>query len=603
MPTICGTVSLGSWPSSSIGEDSAVEVTFGRALDDVPQLAVQLAGIDAASPFSKRVEVWASDETRAGFRLHVRTWGDSVTYSVKISWVATTESSLVRLDMLPLEGQPDSPISCMEEHRVSFASPLARPPDVACGLAGIDAPGDEHLRVWAQGVDAGREQLALRCGTWASSTARSLKTSWIASASPRELQCGSLQMGAWPDDAIQGGVDKYVDVSFREAFDDTPDIALALAGIDADCRKPARIDTWADCVGKEGFRLHVKSWEDSVTWRVNVSWVATASAPSHTVSHFPPHQPPARYVADETPLGQGWWGVTHRARRLAGGGVFAVKTCRHPFKQHEQMLRQELDNLMRLPVHPNLLRYHEFIIHADRLHIVTEYLDAFKLTELVPGPEGTCTRHAPSLVLTWIAELCDGLAHLHAAGIVHRDLHGDNVLVERDADRLPSSGPRAVRIIDFGAAGFLGDTTKPRLMSHEAGCCQYFSPERRKGLAFGDRDDVWAVGCHLTELVSGRRISAREGCGVGGLDFATSPAQIEDAIRSCECGTGRCRALAASILVHDAGWRPAAAAVRDAVKLALRCVPERKRKFPGPSGGGRARRQRRRCSGAMLPVG
>lgn len=555
--------------------------------------------MDAASPFSKRIEVWASDETCEGFRVHVRTWGDSVTYGVKVSWVASTETSLVHIGTLPLTSEPDGETSQGEEsqeHQICFEGALARVPDVACGFARFDARGDEHLRLWTDAEGASAECFALRCGTSESSVAKNVRLSWIASSCPIQLQLGSLQIGSREGgDPIEGGVDRFVDVSFPQAFNGVPGVALALAGFETDARKHARIDTWADGVSELGFRLHVRSWENSVTHSVKVTWFATQNAPNCTTSHLPPHQPPLPYVPDEKPLGQGYWAVTHRASHPLSGGVFAVKTCRHPFKEHEQLLRRELDNLVRLPVHPNLLRYHEFVIQADRLHIVCDYIDAFNFSQLVPGPDGGSDRHNPSLVLTWIAQLCDGLARMHGAGIVHRDLHGENVLVERDADLLPSSGPRAVRIIDFGAAGFNRDTMKPSLMSHEAGHRQYFSPERRKGLAFSDLDDVWAVGCHLTELTSGRLIRNREGCGLNGVDFATTPKAISEAVRLCECGCGRCSALAAMILVPDEDLRPRAGAVRDAVKLALRCMPLRKRKFAGPSGNARSGRQRRRC--------
>merc|ERR1719210_1943328 len=115
-----------------------------------------------------------------------------------------------------------------------------------------------------------------------------------------------------------------------------------------------------------------------MTWSLVLSCIATPIVPNATAYSVPPHQPPVGYVVDGPPLGHGWWAVTHRSRNAVDGRVYAVKTCRHPFKQHEQALRQELRNLTKLPVHSNLLRYYECILRADRLHIVTEYLDAFK---------------------------------------------------------------------------------------------------------------------------------------------------------------------------------------------------------------------------------
>lgn len=594
MPTTCGTVSVGSWPDNGLCEDTALEVRFGLLFDAVPSIAVQLAAIDAASPDTKRIDVWASDATCEGFRLHARTWSNSCTYGVKVSWVASSEPAVVQLGTKSLGNSStwgDEPV------HVDFDDAFACAPDVALGLASVDAKGDENLRIWAESGGACSRGFGLRSRSWASSVVWGAKVSFVASTSPAVLQCGSLRVGEWPDDGIRAGADRHVDVRFPRAFDSSPSVALGLAGIDADWRKPTRVDTWADHVTRDGFRLHVRTWEDSITWAVQVSWVATPVVPNATESRMPPHQPPLAYVVDGPALGQGWWGVTHRARHAVNGHLYAVKTCRHPFKEHEKELRQELHNLARLPAHPNLLRYHECILHADRLHIVTEYLDAFKLSDLVPGPDGGCKHmHTTNALLRWTMQLCDGLAHMHEAGIVHRDLHGDNIMVERDVNGFPSQSHRAVRIIDFGAAGSYGDTMCPRMMSHEAGCWQYFSPERRRGLAFDDRDDVWAVGCHLTELASGQRIRSRDGCGHDGSDFATSPEQVARAVNDSGCSSGRCRQTAQAILVSAMDGRPRAAAVRDSIRLLLNFAPG-KRERSGPSGDGRSRAHARWTGG------
>jgi len=596
MPTTCGTVSVGSWPESSIGEDSAVEVKFGFAFDIIPNIVVQLAALDAASPPSKRVDAWASDAGVEGFRLHVRTWEDSITYAAKVSWVASSEPAAVQLGVLTLGDGAGRRLSDSEERSVSFNSPFPCKPNVALGFAALDAQGEQHLRVRSECLDINSRSFALRAGSWASSVTRSARMSWIATASPAVLQCGTVKIGSWPNDALCNGDDRFVDVAFERAFDRSPSVALGLVCVDASCRAHTRVDTWADHVRRVGFRLHVRSWEDSITWRVAVSWVATPVVPSATASSMPPHQPPREYVVDGPPLGQGWWGVTHRVKHSVDGHVYAVKTCRHPFSQHEQALRQELANLTRLPVHCNLLRYFHCTVQADRLHIVTEYLDAFKFTELVPGPDGSNKeKHVVATVLRWMMQLCDGLAHLHEASMVHRDLHGDNILVEKSTDGTPSVSHRAVRIIDFGAAGVYSDAECPRLMSRDAGCWRYFSPERRSGCAFDGRDDVWAVGCHLTEMLSGRLIHKRENCGIDGVDFSQSPEAVQLAVQDCHaCDTsGRCGQAAQALLSLTPELRPRAAGARDAVGRLLEFVPG-KRSLGGVSSSTPSNR-RRRC--------
>eukprot|EP00929_Paragymnodinium_shiwhaense_P013728 TRINITY_DN121579_c0_g1_i1.p1 TRINITY_DN121579_c0_g1~~TRINITY_DN121579_c0_g1_i1.p1 ORF type:complete len:686 (+),score=99.23 TRINITY_DN121579_c0_g1_i1:161-2059(+) len=562
--TCCGTVKLGQWPESAIGEDTAVEVPFAEGLFDVPpSIVVQLAGIDAQSSMGTRVSTWASDVSRTGFRLHARTWGDSVTYAVTVSWVATSDFAVVQLGSCAVGRWPHQ----LKEHdeAVDFPASFACQPDVAVGLSLIDAQGGSNLRVRTEGSSVQCHKFTLGAASWGDSVTWSATSSWVASACPAALQIGSQELHG-SDERI-GSPEQMIDVKFPRAFAQPPDVVLCIAGIEADGSVPTRIETSADKVSSEGFQLHVRSWENSVTLRLRVSWIAVPRckddiAASKPVA-MPAHHPPSDYVVEGPPLGTGWWGVTHRARHVGDGRTYAIKTCKHSFRQNEESLRQELSNLAMLPTHPNLLRYHGCILQADQLHIVTEYLDAFKLADLVPIEEGPYPhRHCPMTVLRWICQTYDALAHMHRAKMVHRDLHGDNILVEKDVNGDPSQGPRAIRIIDFGVAKVY-DVMRPRQMSGGAGCFQYFSPERRRGHDFDDRDDVWAVGCHLTELCTGRLISRRPGCGVDGIDFALEPSCVAQAVADVE--DGRCRQLADAVLVRDMERRPGAAAARDLI--------------------------------------
>lgn len=580
MPTICGTVSIGTWPHEVISEDTAVEVKFGVTFDCVPAIVVQLAAIDAASANHKRISTWVSDESCEGFRLHTRTWDGSITWNVKVSWIASSEPCSVQMGTQWFGDWPRHDVAEQEVRRVDFARPSPCVPDVAVGMAMIDAQGDQNLRIMSHSRSAKSTGFELSCGSKRPSTTWGIRLSWVASASPAALQCGCQEMGSNSDPIVEGA-SRRIKVSFGRAFDRPPAVALFLSGVDADFSKPTRIDTWADNVSSECFDLNVRSWEDSVLWFVKVAWVATpACATRSTVSCPILHHPPAEYVVEGEPLGQGWWGVTHKARHQVDGQLYAVKTCKHSYRQHQALLREELQNLAKLPVHCNLLRYHTCILQSDQLHIVTEYLDAFKMSEVIPAPDGEFPcKHATATILRWMAQLTDGLEHMHKIGMLHRDLHGDNILIEKDVNGSPSESPRAVRIIDFGVAK-VQDIFKPRQMSQQAGCWQYFSPERRRGEEFDDKDDVWATGCHLIELVSGHRIRKRKGCGLDGVDFPLCPAIVAKAVQ--ECGKNRCRTVAESIFVPFRHRRPSAAAVRAQILGMLSFVPGKR---AGPSGG------------------
>jgi serine/threonine protein kinase len=268
---------------------------------------------------------------------------------------------------------------------------------------------------------------------------------------------------------------------------------------------------------------------------------------------------------------------------------------------HEDYFRRELANLVALPMHPNVLRYHSSILQGDQLHIVTEYIEAYKLSDLVPGPNGPFPlNHAEATVLSWMAQLFDGLAELHRVGMIHHDLHGDNILIVKDGSTgTPSVGAGALRIIDFGVANVYKDGKfQTRQDTVNAGCFQYFSPERRNGDEFDDRDDVWSAGCHLVELTSGRLIRKRQDCGIDGIDFATSPSQIAQAID--ECATNHLlKTCAECVLVIDQPRRPRAASVRDMIRSFWLPPPQIRLQVPG----GCKRPLRKTSGGAAGPSG
>jgi WD40 repeat protein len=126
---------------------------------------------------------------------------------------------------------------------------------------------------------------------------------------------------------------------------------------------------------------------------------------------------------------------------------------------------------------------------ADPPWMVTAYIEGPSLEEAVErdGPM------APDRIRAVGAGLAEGLAVIHAHGLVHRDLKPGNVIVAPD-------GPR---IIDFGIARAV-DGTGLTTAGSVIGTCAYMSPEQIRGETAGPPSDVFALGCVLAFAATGR---------------------------------------------------------------------------------------------------
>jgi serine/threonine-protein kinase len=106
-------------------------------------------------------------------------------------------------------------------------------------------------------------------------------------------------------------------------------------------------------------------------------------------------------------------------------------------------------------------------------------------------------RIAPRRAASYAFQALNGLAAVHAAGVMHRDLKPANIMLE------PSQGPvDRVVLIDFGFATFEG-SAKLTLQGTVVGSLTYIAPERLSGGTIDHRADLYAMGVILFELLTG----------------------------------------------------------------------------------------------------
>ncbi|PNH12191.1 Serine/threonine-protein kinase HT1, partial [Tetrabaena socialis] len=182
----------------------------------------------------------------------------------------------------------------------------------------------------------------------------------------------------------------------------------------------------------------------------------------------------------------------------ARDGYFEVDVC-----EREAALAREVEVLGRCR-HPNIVRLLAANLQPPRVCLVMELLDT-SLDSLIHGAD----RRAPLLplpkVLHIAIQVAQGLEYLHPT-ILHRDLKSANVLVSN-----PGSPQPIIKLADFGLSRLL-DTVL--ITQHpEEGTASHMAPETfdLKNFTITDKVDMYAYGCLLYEMLSGKRPWSAEG--------------------------------------------------------------------------------------------
>ena len=156
--------------------------------------------------------------------------------------------------------------------------------------------------------------------------------------------------------------------------------------------------------------------------------------------------------------------------------------------------------------HPNIITIHE-IGESDGTHfIATEFIEGETLQKHLKGENFTLKS-----VLDIATQIASALQTAHSAGIIHRDIKPDNVMIRQDG---------LAKILDFGiakllespaAAGRLGEddatAIKPQSTSPGMiiGTANYMSPEQAKGKEVDARTDIFSFGIVFYEMLTGKR--------------------------------------------------------------------------------------------------
>jgi eukaryotic-like serine/threonine-protein kinase len=250
-------------------------------------------------------------------------------------------------------------------------------------------------------------------------------------------------------------------------------------------------------------------------------------------------------------IGAGGMGEVYRARDTRLQRDVAIKvmgTLMAGTPESRERFEREARAISQLN-HPNICTLHD-VGHQDGLsYLVLEYLEGETLAARIQ--RGAMP---PAEALPIAIAICEALDKAHRQGIVHRDLKPGNVMLMRQGAKATAQTSRAashVKLLDFGLAKIaaanaapgpggatpagtaLGlsmpvtQTTPLTLQGTILGTFQYMAPEMLEGAEADARADIWAFGCVLYEMLTGRKtFDGRTQASLISAILATEPAPI-----------------------------------------------------------------------------
>jgi serine/threonine protein kinase len=195
-----------------------------------------------------------------------------------------------------------------------------------------------------------------------------------------------------------------------------------------------------------------------------------------------------KYVTTDI-IGRGGFSIVYKGFHGVLKTPVVIKMMRHHMALYPDFFENfsnEAKTIASLD-HKNIVRVYDFDERYRTLFIIMEYVKGDLLRELIDHLGAI----PPRLAAHFLVQLCEALGYAHDRGIVHRDVHPSNVVVQSD---------NTLKILDFGLACPPGTEDVTGM-----GTPYYMAPEQIEGAPLDARTDVYAVGVTAFEMLTGKR--------------------------------------------------------------------------------------------------
>ncbi len=256
-------------------------------------------------------------------------------------------------------------------------------------------------------------------------------------------------------------------------------------------------------------------------------------------------------------LGAGAMGAVYLARDLELDEDVALKILPALLAGDETATRRFINEirLARRISHPNVVRTHDVGRWSGGLFLTMEYVPGRTLREELDARGRLPAGEAVALA----AQLLEALVAAHGAGVIHRDIKPQNLLLDATG---------ALKVLDFGIAVMQGSSGQLTEAGLVVGTPAYMAPEQLMGEPLTPAADIYAVGVVLYEALGGALpYAAASPMALAAQIVSAQPRPLSELDPALD---PRLTALVGALLAREPGRRPAAAAVLSSLEAVTR---------------------------------
>lgn len=189
-------------------------------------------------------------------------------------------------------------------------------------------------------------------------------------------------------------------------------------------------------------------------------------------------------------VGAGGMADVYKGRDTMLNRYVAIKVLKKEYREDEDFVRKFRSEAQAAAglLNPNIVNVYDVGEDRGLYYMVMELVDGITLKDYIEKKGRLSHKEVISIAI----QMCNGIGAAHAAGIIHRDIKPQNIIISRDGK---------VKVTDFGIAKAVTSNT---ISSNAMGSVHYTSPEQARGGYSDAKSDIYSIGITLFEMVTGQ---------------------------------------------------------------------------------------------------